>query len=296
MSAADGQGLMLTVTRIEDERVVVLSWNTYLQGEQRWLIGAGQVGPGSDSVTIPMQMTLGGDWAQLHDETLVEKWDWCNVALSFSSCDQGELMFDSLMPEYGTGTVSLSRITDTEGLICEENTDADTATIDSLKFMREEEKLARDTYLALYALWGNNLFNNIAQSEQSHMDAMLMLLDTYGIEDPAVNEAGVFTNSDLQALYDELVETGAESLESALKVGALIEEVDIRDIEAGKAVITAQDILSVYDNLLCGSRNHLRSFASQWETITGSLYEAQIPEFSDEVEMILSTPQEQCGP
>ena len=44
------------------------------------------------------------------------------------------------------------------------------------------------------------------------------------------------------------------------KVGALIEETDIRDINAKKAVTDEADILTVYGNLLCGSQDHLRAF------------------------------------
>ena len=45
-----------------------------------------------------------------------------------------------------------------------------------------------------------------------------------------------------------------------LKVGAQIEELDMRDITVQKAGIDSADILVVYDNLLRGSRNHLRAF------------------------------------
>jgi hypothetical protein len=50
------------------------------------------------------------------------------------------------------------------------------------------------------------------------------------------------------------------SLVEALKVGAQIEELDMRDIVAQKASIDNADILLVYDNLLRGSRNHLRAY------------------------------------
>ena len=46
-----------------------------------------------------------------------------------------------------------------------------------LIFMREEEKLARDVYLTLYDVWETAVFDNIASSEQTHMDAVLMLID-----------------------------------------------------------------------------------------------------------------------
>ena len=39
---------------------------------------------------------------------------------------------------------------------------------DGLSYMREEEKLARDVYLALYEKWGIRTFLNIAKAEQQH--------------------------------------------------------------------------------------------------------------------------------
>ena len=77
----------------------------------------------------------------------------------------------------------------------------------------------------------------------------------------AGNAAGVFTNPDLQALYDELVDRGSESLVEALKVGALIEDLDIVDLRSLQTD-TAADIATVYANLEKGSRNHLRAFIS----------------------------------
>ncbi len=56
--------------------------------------------------------------------------------------------------------------------------------IDDLVYLREEEKLARDVYLHLYNTWGQWIFENIAASEQQHMDAVKTLLDRYGIHDP----------------------------------------------------------------------------------------------------------------
>jgi hypothetical protein len=136
--------------------------------------------------------------------------------------------------------------------------------IAGLKFMREEEKLAHDVYVYLYGLWGMNIFDAISKSETSHTTAILNLLDKYGIDDPAAgNPAGVFTDPDLQKLYDALIVMGQASLIEGLKVGALIEETDIQDIEERKAVTDEPDILGVYDSLLCGSRNHLRAYNSK---------------------------------
>lgn len=136
------------------------------------------------------------------------------------------------------------------------------AEIDGLLWMREEEKLARDVYNALYATWGLSVFQSIAQSEQTHMDAVKGLLDRYGLADPAAAEPGVFTNPELQALYDRLVAQGRESVVAALQVGAAIEEIDILDLQKQLTLVAAADVQQVYTNLLRGSENHLRAFVN----------------------------------
>ncbi len=139
---------------------------------------------------------------------------------------------------------------------------------DGLIFLREEEKLARDVYNYLHEYYSLNVFVNIPKSEQQHMDAVKFLLDRYEIKDPVEGMAnGIFVNKDLQELYNNLISKGKESATEALKVGALIEEVDIRDLmnELNKSVDN-QDIKLVYNNLIKGSKNHLRAFTGVLKT------------------------------
>ncbi len=132
---------------------------------------------------------------------------------------------------------------------------------DWLTYMREEEKLARDVYLFLYDEWGSRIFARIAASEQTHMDALKTLLGKYGIADPAAGKApGEFSDPKFEILYNELTQRGNVSLVEALKVGVLIEEIDIDDLNAAIASTTRSDIKRVYGNLLQGSLNHLDAF------------------------------------
>ena len=146
--------------------------------------------------------------------------------------------------------------------------------VDNLLFMREEEKLARDTYWAMYDLWGLAIFDNISESEKSHMDALETLIDKYGLEDP-IKGVGEFYDDNLQDLYNYLIGVGGGSETDGLKVGALIEETDIVDIYDAITVTSKTDIVSTYESLVCGSRNHLRSFISQIDNNGGS-YEPQV--------------------
>lgn len=145
--------------------------------------------------------------------------------------------------------------------------------IADLLFMREEEKLAHDVYTVLYDQYGQKIFTNIAASELKHTDAVMMLLDRFGQEDPVGdNGPGVFTNEDLQALYNELIESGSQSLTNALLAGLAIEEIDILDLEEAMAGTELPAILLVYGNLLKGSHNHLRAFVRVYESTTGEVY------------------------
>ncbi len=60
----------------------------------------------------------------------------------------------------------------------------------------------------------------------------------------------------------------------ALQVGALIEEVDIEDLQLAIEETDNADLQNAYDNLMRGSRNHLRAFVAEIER-TGVVYEAQ---------------------
>lgn len=141
--------------------------------------------------------------------------------------------------------------------------------------MREEEKLARDVYTTLGARWGAVIFSTIASSEQTHTDAIKVLLDRYAIPDPAAGAAvGVFRSSVMQKLYSDLTTKGQGSLVDALRVGATVEDLDIRDLDSFMKETTKQDILITYSNLQRGSRNHLRAFVRNI-TASGGSYAPQ---------------------
>lgn len=188
-----------------------------------------------------------------------------------------------LYAAYGSGSTRTS----VSSLSAVEKTD--------LLFMREEEKLARDVYLTLYESWKLTVFSNIASSEQSHMDALLKLLRTYRLPDPAAgNEIGEFSNPALQSLYNTLIAKGATSALDALQVGGIIEETDMHDLVEAIEHSDNADIDATYESLLCGSRNHLRAFAGSLTSMTGQPYTAQVIT-QDEVDLILGSPVEQCG-
>jgi len=160
----------------------------------------------------------------------------------------------------------------------------------ALTHMVEEEKLARDVYVALFEKWGLRVFDNISKSEQTHMDAISYLLTRYEIESPVIDEPGKFTNAELQELYTQLVEKGSLSINDALYVGATIEDLDIKDLETDLATTDNADIKTVFQNLMKGSRNHLRAYVG-FLTANGVEYVAQFLT-QEEVDAIVSSDRE----
>jgi len=107
---------------------------------------------------------------------------------------------------------------------------------------------------------------NLSQSEQRHGDALKLLLNRYGLPDPAADRAvGVFQDPGLQTLYADLVSQGEASFSGALRVGATIEDLGLRDLEKAIVETDNNDLKMVYQNLQNSSRNHLQVFAARLE-------------------------------
>lgn len=162
--------------------------------------------------------------------------------------------------------------------------------LDLLIEMKEEEKLAHNVYIALYDIWGSNIFSRISFAEERHVNAIIRLLEYYGLEEIQFGEPGIFTIDKFQTLYNDLVAQGSESVEEAMKVGALIEEMDIVDLMETLDVVSNDNITMVFENLLKASRNHLRAFNRQL-TKLGITY---IPVYlsQDEFDQIINSPME----
>jgi len=158
-------------------------------------------------------------------------------------------------PSYSTQTTQLTAPT----------TELTTEQKDELIHMIEEEKLARDVYSYLNELWGDSIFEKVAQAEQKHLDMMNALAQNYGVETPTTIETrGEFSDSEMQDLYNGYIEKGKNSLIDALEVGVTIEEKDISELEGlTEDSQNPQDLTNIYQNLLKGSYNHLKAFNRQ---------------------------------
>ncbi|MBN9187809.1 DUF2202 domain-containing protein [Microbacterium sp.] len=129
-----------------------------------------------------------------------------------------------------------------------------------LQYLIEEEKLAHDVYQRFAQIWGERIFDNIMASEVTHQQLLVPVLTSKGIADPRSSTAGVFSDPDIQRLYDQLVRQGSASVTEAYKAGVAIEQKDIADLSADLKTTTDAVTTTVLQRLLAGSQSHLQAF------------------------------------
>ncbi|CAA6825420.1 MAG: Unknown protein [uncultured Sulfurovum sp.] len=147
---------------------------------------------------------------------------------------------------------------------------------DSITYMFNEEKLAKDIYLNVYEKQPlQQLYNIATKSEIKHEDAVNELaikydlnitlypdteipydkksLDSYG--------SGQYPVVAIQELYDMLYDKGIQSKQNAFEVGCMVEVTDIDDLDKYMNQATdAPDVLTVFDFLREGSYKHYWAF------------------------------------
>ncbi len=211
------------------------------------------------------------------------------VLLLLSNCEKSTTSNPvNQNPVISTGNVHLDSVIN--------NTPYETPSVEeehALSLMREEEKMARDLYLNAFDKWNVKIFENIASSEQKHMDAIKALITKYNLVDRVLNDVrGVFVNPVIDSIYILLNQQADISKIEALKMGAFVEEFDINDLRVLKATdVDNIDITLIFDELERGSRNHLRSFVSQLEK-QGFTYVPQVLTQA-EYDAIINSPHEQ---
>lgn len=191
------------------------------------------------------------------------------VSFAFASCSKendvaDEAIAAAAVDEKSAEVAALCGTCDFTGTLTE-------AEVTSLMEMREEEKFAREVYLAMNAKYNYRTFANIAKSENAHTSAVLYLIKGFGLTDPSPVAATEFSNPLFTDLYAQLTAKGSVSLVEALKVGAFIEEYDIADLQRHIAETENATVAKVYGNLLRGSKFHLKAFTNALK-VQGATY------------------------
>lgn len=134
------------------------------------------------------------------------------------------------------------------------------AQVEALAVNVEREKLARDLYTAFADATDEVRFAHLAHAESHHLGALQAMLDVYEVTDPTEgNGPGEFTDSEVAADYEAMLEEGSGSDEAALEVARELEESLTERLEAAADDVEddASDVSRVYEHLAFGSEHHL---------------------------------------
>lgn len=85
-AARNGEGVLVEIGTVGPRRVLFLTWYTYFQGQQRWLVGSVDLAAGATAATVPMVVTSGGQFGAAFDPGQVSVTPWGSVNVQFPSC------------------------------------------------------------------------------------------------------------------------------------------------------------------------------------------------------------------
>ena len=199
------------------------------------------------------------------------------IALGLSACGSSD---DTKAKGGGKGTRELPAEVVT-ALSSQKSTLSQDLT-NTIAYMGNEERLAYDVYNYFSGQYGTKQFTNIASnSEYLHISAIQQLVQKYVLNDDVnftnvdlpslgyVNtpitsmQAGTYDIATIQALYDNLISQGSASEIEALKVGCMVEVIDINDLNNYINLSTnenASDLVIVFNYLRNGSYKHYWAF------------------------------------
>jgi hypothetical protein len=103
----DGEGYMLAVEG--DGSTFVMTWYTYLDGEQVWLIGTG-IRDGDQLVFENMVITSGAKFGSEFDPADVIRESFGSITADFSDCNNFTATVDSALPEFSDIVLNVTKI------------------------------------------------------------------------------------------------------------------------------------------------------------------------------------------
>ena len=115
-AARNGEGILVEIGSVGTRRVLFLSWYTYFQGQQRWIVGSADLSAGATSISVPLVVTTGGQFGSAFDPNQVVVNPWGSAIVQFPSCAQMRFQWSANSGEsgsydYARGMDSLDGIT-----------------------------------------------------------------------------------------------------------------------------------------------------------------------------------------
>jgi len=100
--------------------IVVAIWFVYTPdgSGQNWIYAQGTYDNSSNTVTLPAIITSGTGFPPNFIPGDVQRTDWGTLTFSFTDCNHGTVTWSSPLPDYGVGSLPITRITQIAGTTC----------------------------------------------------------------------------------------------------------------------------------------------------------------------------------
>jgi len=120
--AQSGHGVITEVIGAAPNRTLVAIWYTYLNGEQRWIAAAGPIQ--GASATLSATITSGADFPPGFSASSVVSQPWGTLTFRAIDANNANWSWNSTQPGFGSGSLSMTRLTGLTGSDCGPSTDA----------------------------------------------------------------------------------------------------------------------------------------------------------------------------
>ena len=113
-----GQGFQLELTA--NNHTMIAIWFVYSPegSSQNWIYAQGTYDPASSTVTLPAIISSGAKFPPAFKSSDVIRTDWGTLTFTFSDCNTAKVDWNSKLAEYGSGSLSILRLTQIDGTVC----------------------------------------------------------------------------------------------------------------------------------------------------------------------------------
>jgi hypothetical protein len=119
-----GSGFQIEATNTIDAAsglpVMLAIWFTYTpDGSSRnWIYAQGTYDPTKATTTLPAFLSAGGKFPPVTKSSDVTAEPWGTLSFTFTDCNNGVASWNSIVPGYGSGSLSIVRLTNIDGTVC----------------------------------------------------------------------------------------------------------------------------------------------------------------------------------
>ncbi len=113
----DGHGFMAEVLQTSTGTNMLMTWYTYIDGEQVWLVGNGPVD--GNSATLPVLIGTGGEFPNKFDPNDVSFEPWGEFTFNLIDDNHANISWNSSLTGFSSDQTEVTRLTLLSGLDCE---------------------------------------------------------------------------------------------------------------------------------------------------------------------------------